>query len=262
MSQVTWDQVGARFYEDGVDRGVLYPEEGPGVAWNGLLSVQEKSIGGEVKEYYFEGLKYLSYIGVEEFAATIEALFYPDEFEPCVGNIEFDTGLFVTLQPRQTFGFSYRTRVGSDTDENAGYKLHLVYNALAHPTTKAYRTMSEQRSPSTFSWEITTTAILIPGARPTAHFIIDTTHMAPEAVAAIESIVYGTDDTDPRLPTTEELINLAPSDVTLTILDNGDGTWTAVGPDSVVDVLDAESFEIDSPSVTILGPDTFTVETL
>lgn len=216
MTRLTWNASGERYFETGVDRGVLYPPSGVGVPWNGLVSVNEKPSGGTVKPYYQDGQKYFSYSDFEEFAATIEAYTYPEEFELCDGTIVttnqvtgFATGLRITGQPRLPFGLSYRTRVGNDRlGADFGYKIHLVYNAMVSPAQKNYQTQGSSVDPTNFSWDITTTPTFVPNGRETSHVVIDTRLMTPENVAYIEDILYGTDGVNPRLPSFIELFTL------------------------------------------------------
>jgi hypothetical protein len=259
LFQITWDEVGERHFEAGVDRGVLYPEQGPGVPWNGLISVQEKPIGGEVEPYYFDGVRYMTVIAYEEFSATIEAFYYPEEFEECDGSTELGTGISALHQPRKSFGLCYRTKIGNDLDLlDHGYKIHLVYGAVVSPSDKSWGTVSTSLSPSNFSWDISATPIRVQGVRPTAHFIIDSTKLTPEALEQIENILYGTGTDDPRLLTAEELVHLAAPSGGITIFDNGDGTWTAIGPDSDISVAGGQ-FEITNANATYLDADTYEI---
>src|SRR5690606_35515536 len=172
MARVTWDQVGERLYETGVDHGVLYlrNETGDydtGVAWNGLVSVTESPTGAESNPQYADNIKYLNLVSAEEFGATIEAFTYPEEFAQCDGTAAPAAGVYVGQQPRRTFGLSYRTQVGNDIDgTDHGYKLHLIYGALAAPSEKAYNTINDSPEAITFSWELTTTAVEVPGLKP------------------------------------------------------------------------------------------------
>jgi hypothetical protein len=215
MAQLlTWDGVGDRFYESGIDRGVLYIPNGSGVydtgfAWNGLVSVTETPSGAEANPQYADNIKYLNLLSAEDFGGTIEAFTYPDEFAQCDGTVEIVTGAMAGQQARKTFGLCYRTKVGNDVDgQDHGYKLHLVYGCLASPSEKAYSTINESPEALTFSWEFTTTPAPITGHSPTAVITIDSrTAPAPE-LAALEVILYGEDvgPTQPKLPTPDEVI--------------------------------------------------------
>jgi hypothetical protein len=206
MTQLSWDTVGERFYETGVDHGVLYlPDAGgaydTGFAWNGLVSVTESPSGAEATPTYADNIKYLNLISAEEFGATIEAYTYPDEFGQCDGTASPSTGVYIGQQRRKTFGLSYRTRIGNDVDAtDFGYKIHLIYGALAAPTEKAYSTINDSPEAITFSWEVSTTPVLVPGFKPTATLTIDSTKVSPTALATLEQQLYGTVGSDPQLP--------------------------------------------------------------
>lgn len=196
MSKLIWDQTGERLYETGVKNGVLYiPTNGVysmGVAWNGLTTVTESPSGAEATALYADDIKYLSLMSTEEFGATVEAYTYPDEFAQCDGSASLAKGVSIGQQPRKTFGLSYKTTVGNDVDGNDyGYKLHLIYGALAAPSEKAYSTINDSPEAITFSWEITTTPVNVTGYKPTASITIDSTKVDSEKLAALEKILYG-----------------------------------------------------------------------
>lgn len=209
MTMLSWGVVGERIYETGVDRGVLYLDNANGVAWNGLISVGQKSIGGEAQAYYIDGFKYLNRISNEEFGGTIEAYTYPDEFAECDGSVYTPYGFMVAQQSRKPFGLTYRTRVGNDVNASShGYKIHLIYNALASPADRVYKSIGDNPEPITFAWDFTTTPVAIPGYKPTAHITIDTTKTTPRFIKLIEEFIYGSATSDPKLPTPQELITL------------------------------------------------------
>lgn len=206
--RLVWDKVGERYFETGVDRGVLYPVGSPGVVWNGLVSVSESS-GAENSEYHYDGVKYLDVVGTEDFEATIEAYSAPREFDVCDGSLQLAPGLFATQQPRQPFGFSYRTLLGNDVKETKyGYKLHLVYNATAVPASKTSSTLTDRPDPRPRQWTFYTVPQETSTYRPTAHFEIDSTLVDPAALAALEDILYGTEEAAPRLPDQSEVVSL------------------------------------------------------
>lgn len=210
---IKWDQTGERLYETGVDHGVLYIPDATGkyvdgVAWNGLTAITESPSGAEANPQYADNIKYLNLISVEEFGATVEAFTYPEEFEQCDGTAELAPGVTIGQQGRKTFGLSYRTRVGNDVDAtDHGYKLHLIYGALAAPSEKAYATINDSPEAMTFSWELTTTPVDVPGKKPTASLTIDSTKADAGAMASIEAILYG-DTEAARLPLPEEVVTL------------------------------------------------------
>lgn len=222
MSKLVWDKTGERLYETGVDHGVLYPIQtgglyNKGVAWNGLTAVTESPSGAEASPNYADNIKYLNLMSAEEFGATIEAYTYPDEFAECDGSAEIATGVTIGQQARKVFGLSYRTVIGNDVDSNDhGYKLHLIYGALAAPSEKGYTTINDSPEAITFSWEVSTTPVNVTGFKPTACVIIDSTKVDADKLRALEEILYGKDPTgpetedgvDPRLPLPDEIITL------------------------------------------------------
>ena len=217
--KLKWDEVGKREYETGVSKGVLYPYANgkyeKGVAWNGLTGVTESPSGAEASPLYADNIKYLNLLSAEEFGATIEAYTYPDEFAECNGETSLMDdktpidGVNVGQQARKTFGMSYQTKIGNDTDAEAGYKIHLIYGALAAPSEKAYATVNDSPEAITFSWEISTTPIEVPGLKPTACITIDSTKISKENLQKLEDKLYGNDsEGEPTLPTPAELLDL------------------------------------------------------
>ena len=213
MATLTWDVQGERYYETGVSKGVLYPfKEGKyskGVAWNGLTAVNESPSGAEPTPLYADNIKYLNLLSNEEFAATVEAYTYPDEFAECDGSAELAVGVSVGQQKRIPFGLSYVTKLGNDTDgQDHGYKIHLIYGALAKPTQKNYATINDSPEAITFSWELSTTPVAVPNMKPTACITIDSTKVTPENLKKIEDKLYGRDSEEATLPTPAELAAL------------------------------------------------------
>ena len=211
MSKLVWDKTGERLYETGVKQGVLYPMDDKGaypkgVAWNGLTNVTESPSGAEATALYADDIKYLNLMSNEEFGGTIEAYTYPDEFAECDGSAALVTGVYIGQQARKTFGFCYRTTLGNDVESNAhGYKLHLVYGALASPSEKAYATINDSPEAITFSWEFSTTPVNVTGFKPTASITIDSTKVDAEKLAALEAILYGEAEAEARLPLPDEV---------------------------------------------------------
>ena len=214
MAKLVWDATGERKYETGVRNGVLYvmAEGGTypkGVAWNGLTAVTESPSGAEATALYADDTKYLNLISAEEFGATIEAYMYPDEFAECDGSATLAAGVTIGQQPRKTFGMSYRTVYGNDVDnESYGYKLHLIYGAVAAPSEKAYATINDSPEAITFSWEVKTTPVNVPGHKPTASLTIDSTKVDKAKLTKIEEILYGKDEVEARLPLPDEIIQI------------------------------------------------------
>lgn len=214
MTALTWDQVGERLYETGVDRGVLYIPNGSGiydegVAWNGLTAVTESPSGAEASPQYADNIKYLNLVSAEEFGATLEAFTYPDEFGQCDGTSAPAAGVLLGQQSRKTFGLSYRTRLGNDLNGvDYGYKVHLIYGALAAPSEKAYATINDAPEAITFSWEISTTPVNVTDYKPTSLIVVDSSVVDSADLAALEDILYGTEGVDPRLPLPDEVVSL------------------------------------------------------
>ena len=221
-----WDQTGERFYETGVDHGVLYmfntanSSYDDGVAWNGLTSVSESPSGAESNAQYADNIKYLDLLSAEEFAATLECFTYPDEWELCDGSVAPVAGLNIHQQSRRTFGLSYRTKIGNDINDDLGYKIHLVYGCKATPSEKAYNTVNDSPEPLSFSYSISTTPVNVAGYKATSILTIDSTKFtsteAAEHLARLETILYGKDATTdpvaeavaPRLPLPDEVIGI------------------------------------------------------
>lgn len=214
MTELNWREPGDNLFELGVDRGVLYIDGMDGVPWLGLTAVREAPIGGEPRPYYVDGYKYLNISSFEEYAATIDAFSAPPEFGVCDGLAQVQKGLFFDQQPRKSFGFSYRTLVGNDLEgSDYGYKIHLVYNALASPSPRERTTMGDTVDPMGLAWSFATKPVRISGFRQTAHVVIDSTTANPIHVAAVENILYGTEELAPRLLTPQELMTIFEWDV-------------------------------------------------
>ena len=259
MTRITWGSPGTRLFEAGTDRGVFYPQEGPGLPWNGLISVKEETTGGTPSRQHVDGTPISPRKTKTGFAAILQAFTCPQEFEEYEGS----PGI-LTRQKRKVFGLSYRTRVGNDIQGlDHGYKIHLVYNATAMPSNVDNSTLEGGGLNATpFSWAISTEPIPVPGAKPAAHLIIDSSIAHPGAVQAVEDVLYGTQEADSRLPYPEELIDLFEQNAVLLIVDHGDGTWSAIGPDDMVYMLDDKTFAINSPTAVYLDEDTYQVSSL
>jgi hypothetical protein len=221
--KLVWDKTGEHYYETGVKNGVLYPMSASGtypkgVAWNGLTAITESPSGAEATALYADDIKYLNLMSNEEFGATVEAYTYPDEFAECDGSASLTEGVYIGQQARKTFGLCYRTTLGNDSKGNDyGYKLHIIYGAMASPSEKAYSTINDSPDAITFSWELSTTPVAVANFKPTASLTIDSTKVDPQKLASLEEILYGKDGTgedhstgavDPRLPLPDEIANL------------------------------------------------------
>lgn len=213
MEKIVWDQTGERLYETGVKNGVLYVQESgaypKGVAWNGLTAVTESPSGAEPTALYADDTKYVNLVSAEEFGATVEAYTYPDEFAECDGSASISNGVYIGQQNRKTFGLSYKTTVGNDVDNNNhGYKIHLIYGAVASPSEKSYSTINDSPDAITFSWEISTTPVNVTGHKPTASLVIDSTKVDAGKLAKLEDILYGSSTADARLPLPDEIVSI------------------------------------------------------
>jgi hypothetical protein len=197
MAKLIWDKTGERVYETGVKKGVLYVQDNTGayptgVAWNGLVSVTESPSGAEATALYADDTKYLNLISEEQFGATVEAYTYPDEFAACDGSVELAEGVSIGQQNRKAFGLAYQTTIGNDTEGTAhGYKLHLIYGAMAAPSEKAYASINDSPEAITFSWTLTTTPVEVTDHKPTASITIDSTKVDATKLADLEKLLFG-----------------------------------------------------------------------
>lgn len=208
MTRVEWDTPGERIYENGVDRGMLYIDY-LGVAWSGLISVNESPSGGEARPFYLDGIKYMNLSAAEEYEATIVALSSPPEFAACDGVANLQNGLFASQQPRISFGLSYRTLISDDMNPERGYKIHIVYGALAAPAERQHNTLNDQAAPLQISWHITAAPDPgITGIKPTSHFVVDSTLTDPELLDELEGFLYGTELEVPYIPYAADLIEM------------------------------------------------------
>lgn len=215
MAKLEWDKTGERLFETGVSKGVLYVYDsttkkyGAGVAWNGLTAVTESPSGAEPSPLYADNIKYLNLLSAEDFAATVEAYMSPEEFDECDGSATIVKGVQIGQQKRKTFGMAYRTEIGNDTDgTDHGYKIHLIYGALAAPTEKAYNTVNDSPEAMTLSWELSTTPVEVAGFKPTASLVIDSTKADKAKLVELEKKLYGDTDKDPTLLLPDEIVTL------------------------------------------------------
>jgi hypothetical protein len=243
--RVTWLEPGTKVYERGVDRGVIYMDDGRVVPWNGLTGVDE-DLGRVSDSVYFDGSKLSEVVSPEGFSASVSAISYPKQLEEVYGNKPLRRGFYLGGQTPKTFGFSYRTRVGNELNEVAGYKIHIIYNVLASPDNRSYETISDEPNVTEFGWNFKTTPEPISGYRPSAYLVLDSTRVTPSLLAEIENILYGTLTDPPRLPPLQELLTII-NDFNnfINIVDNGDGTWEAnTLVDGVINDLGDGVFEI------------------
>ena len=214
MPKLVWDKTDERKYETGVSKGVLYPYNAKtkaydnGVVWNGLTGVTESPSGAEATPLYADNIKYLNLISAEDFGATVEAYTYPDEFAECNGEASLAEGIVAGQQTRKMFGLSYQTKIGTEDDPEAGYKIHLVYGAKAAASEKAYATVNDSPEAITFSWEISTTPVEVKGLKPTAILTIDSTKVDPKKLAKIEEALYGSENAEAKLLMPAEILEI------------------------------------------------------
>lgn len=220
MGRIVWDQIGEKTFETGCDHGVLYPQKNgvypAGVAWNGLITVNSSPSGAENNALYADNIKYLNLQSAEEYGASVECYSYPEEWAQCNGEADLIPGITLGQQKRNTFGFSWRTRIGNDTDgDSHGYKIHMIYGCSATPSEKSYGTVNDSPEAITFSFEISTTPVPVTGTdengnefRPVAHIEANSTKLDPAAMKKLEDILYGTDEEEARLPLPDELKEL------------------------------------------------------
>jgi len=264
MTVLEWDKAGDRTYQIGVDKGVLYLKDGRVVPWNGLTSVED-STSADLKSFYLDGVKILDHVTPGDYSAKLSAFTYPDEFDEVVGAPQIAPGLIFYEQPAKSFNLSYRTRVGSDLDEDLGYKIHLLYNVVAIPDSHKYDSIQENIQAPEFGWQLSGVPPIgtIDGIRPTAHVTIDSNDARDDQLVQVEGILYGTSTTEPRFPTILELRLIFGEVGGLYIIDNGDGTWTAIDPsDDFITMLDSETFQIAHGDATFIDPpdfDTYTI---
>ena len=211
FAPLVWDETGKKLFETGVSNVALYPQDttgvyGTGVAWNGVTNISESPSGAEATTLWANNGKYLNLYSVEEYASSIEAYTYPDEFAECDGSAEIAKGVSIGQQTRKSFGLAYKTLIGSDTDGNDhGYKLHLVYGCKAAPSERSHATVNDSPEALSFSWEISTTPVSVTGHKPTASVEIDSTKVDPAKLAAFEKILFGSENAAARLPLPDEV---------------------------------------------------------
>jgi len=261
MTALTWDATGERSYQQGISKGVLYLRDGTVVVWNGLTSMDEGS-DQDLTSYYLDGVKYLENLTPADFEGKLKAWTYPDELDSVMGISQVDPGLQLYEQPPQNFCLSYQTKVSNDQDPDAGYKIHLLYNLLAVPDEASFETLSDDSKPVEFAWDLTGTPNALPGFRPTVHVVLDSTKAPANVLEAIENILYGTDESNARFPDIFELRSLFNTIGVLTIIDNGDGTWTAIDVSDVYISMDTPTqFTITGADATMLDATTYEIST-
>ena len=247
MARIEWGKVGERYFSAGIDRGVLYVD-GKAVPWNGLVSIEERSTGGEIVPVYLDGIRIRNLPNLSEYEATLTAFYSPPEFDQCDGILkaQYD-GFYATNQTRKSFGLSYRTGFTNDLG-GRGAKIHLVYNAMAEPSSKAYQTLSDDPEASYLTWDLKAVPNMEVGGFIAAHYIFDTTKVKDYVVEAFEDLLYGTDSTTGRMPTSEDIQKVFVDSWRLKVTDTGNGYYEISGTDySVKDVK--TSYQIAGPTV-------------
>lgn len=261
MAELAWDQVGDRFYESGVAKGVLYQEDRSGVPWNGLVAVEEGGVN-EVEPIFFDGVKFNDLVTLGDFAGIIRAFTYPEEFLRYEGALEDQSGFYVKGQPPKRFCMSYQTLIGDDVGgSEVGYNIHVLYNLTAVPSQKIYETLSLDTAPVEFEWNVSSIPENIIGYQPTAHIVFNSLKIDPFLLQDIEDILYGSEDNDAYLPSLQSLATFIRKWDRLIVIDNGDGTWTATSSvPGVITMLDDDTFQIDSDTAVFIDADSYTLE--
>lgn len=256
MAKIVWDKIGERYYHAGVDQGVIYFEDGRYVPWNGLTSVSHSG-GEEPTPIYFDGHKVSNQVSPSGFSATVTAITYPDELYELQGLGAVSAGIYLDEQNQQAFNMTYRTKVGSDLDSDAGYKLHILYNVFITPSEATFNTISADSDISEFSWTLTTVPEEVDGFRPTSHIIMDSRKANPTLLANVELLLYGGETANPVFPEFETLMEMLLSYYVIEVIDNKDGTWTAVARGDYISVDEFKEFEINDIDATYLDSDTY-----
>jgi hypothetical protein len=264
MTVLVWDQPGERIFQTGIDRGVLYLQEGPAVGWNGLTEVED-STETQIKSFFLDGVKFLENSIPGAFSGSLKALTYPDEFDSINGIGSFAPGLNYHEQPAKSFNLSYRTLLGDDLEgTERGYIIHILYNILANPDSKTFSSLSDQLEPVEFGWALSGTPPKNGIFRPTVHVSIDSVKTPPDVLTLVENHLYGTSAFDASLPSVDELALYFgysdESDAGIVIVDHGDGTWSAIDDsDEHITMLDSTTFQIEDATAFYLNLDTYQI---
>lgn len=260
MTALVWDKVGERYYQTGIDHGVLYLQDGTVVPWNGLIEIEESS-NSELKSFFLDGVKYLENLSPSDFLGKLKAYTYPEEFDSVSGIADVAPGLSYYEQQAKSFSLSYRTKIGNDLEgQDFAYKIHILYNVIANLDTYTYNTVESSVKPVEFVWNLTGTPSKVPRARPTVHISIDSRDTDPRVLTLIEAKLYGTDTLAPSLPPITEIGEYYGYRGALIIVDLGDGTWLGIDEsDTFITMLDATTFQIDGANATFLDADTYEI---
>jgi hypothetical protein len=263
MAVLTWDEVGERFYEGGVDHGVLYLHDGTVAAWNGLINVEE-STASELKSYHLDGVKYLEVLTPGDFSGKLSAFTYPDELNSVIGIINIGTspGFAFYDQPGESFNLSYRTKIGNDLEgPDYGYKIHILYNVIANPEGSSFKSFSDDAvDPVEFNWTLSGTPSKFANFRPTVHISIDSRETPPDILRILEAVLYGTETSNASLPSIQDVAEFFGYLGALLIVDLGGGYWSAIDEaDTYITMIDDTTFQIDNADITYLDPDTYKI---
>jgi hypothetical protein len=261
VATLVWDQIGEKIYQTGIDRGVLYLQDGKGVAWNGLIDIEE-STNSDLKSFYLDGVKYLESLSPGEFVGKLKAFTYPDEFDSVNGIAVVAPGLNYYEQPSKSFNLSYRTMVGNDIEGTEyGYKIHILYNIVANPDGYSFGTFEDSGiTPVEFAWSLTGTPPKIDKFRPTVHISMDSRDTPPDIFKLLEAQLYGTATSDASLPSIQEIAEYFGYLGALIIIDHGDGSWTAIDESNgYITMLDSTTFQIDDADATFLDTESYTI---
>lgn len=245
---VSWDPPNERYYQHGLDRGVLYPRNIDAVAWNGLTDFDEGSDSPSTAMYYRDGIVYLADADASDFRGVVKCMFFPKEFSACLGMPEAADGLYVDNQKPQPFDLSYRTLIGSGgATDRFGYQIHLVYNCMASIAARQRRTIGKDTDPVEFSFDIVCTPVKLQGYRPTAHYVIDTRGMSANIIADLEAMLYGLSSAGPaRMPEPQELYDLMNFGDAITFHVHPNGTYTVVASSDNIFALDDYHFQMNN----------------
>lgn len=257
---LVWGNPSKRYFQHGIDRGVLYTDDAPPVVWNGITGCTEAG-GGDSSVYYIDGRIYLADVDPGDYSGSVTAYDWPDEFAQCIGIPEVTDGLYVDNQKPQRCGISYRSLVGSGlTGDMFGYMIHLIYNAVPSIGARTRKTINDKTEPMDFTFDIVATPVSLPGFRPSAHYILDTRHLDSSTVANLELILYGDGETAGRMPDPIELYDMLRFGDAITFVDHSDGTWTATGSFANVHMTGDDTWEILNVNGTDNGDGTYELE--
>lgn len=258
MTKITWDSTGSRFYETGISKAIFFTNDGIAISWNGLTSVTDTNKSTETISF-IDGYRYLNKISLDSYTGTINAFTYPEEFSEYIG----DTSYGEVYNSPKYFNLCYQTKIGNDISGiDLGYKIHIIYNAIATQATNEYNSYGSTITPTEFSWNIDTIPVEIPDLKPSSHIIIDSTKTNSETLSIIEEMLYGTDLVDPVLPSINDLLTIFNENAYFRIIDNGDGTFTAIGNSESVKLIGADEYELSSDTIFMLSNDTFQASSL